>query len=169
MKYVMPDGEIREYQMPQFKTPWNHDTDFESERTATYCPEGSKTKQEFKEESDINVILERFMRGGDGPPPVLPEHFLDLTGRTTYYDMATKIADANKTFYMLDAETRANHLNDPNRWADAVVKATEEGDKDELRALGLDVPYPTAPPTPPTAPIAPKPPEEAKKTETPPK
>lgn len=147
-KFQMPDGEIREHEMPEFKTPYNHDRDFESERTGLFCKDPSLTKQEFKEESDINVILERFMRGGDAPPPVLPEHFMDLTGRTNYFDMATKIAEANRIFYLLDARTRAEHLNDPTRWADAVVKATETGDRDGLRALGLDVP-PEKPQEPP--------------------
>lgn len=135
----MPDGEIITAEIPQWKTPWNHDTDLEARRTGTYNDEPSLTKQEFKEETDINVILERFMRGGDAPPPVLPEHFMDLTQRPTYFDVAQRIAEANKTFYMLDAETRAKHLNDPNRWADEVVQATNRGDKAALEALGIEV------------------------------
>lgn len=135
--FLMPDGELRTEQMPQFKTPWNHDTNFESQRTAIYCNDPSLTKQEFKEDADINVLIERFMRGGDLPPPVLPEHFTDLSGRPTYFEMQTKVAEANATFYKLDAELRAEHGNDPTRWADAVVKAVEAKDGDKLLKLGL--------------------------------
>jgi len=139
MKIKMPDGELVENKTPQWKTPFNHDTDFESERTGLYCRDPSLTKQEFKEDADINVILERFMRGGDLPPPVLPEHFADTSGKTTYFEMASKVAIANKVFYELDAKKRAEHLNDPTRWADAVVKATEAKDADALEQLGIDV------------------------------
>lgn len=135
-KFTMPDGEVVEKDMPQWKTPWNHDTDFESARTSTYCKDESLTKQEFKEETDINVILERFTRTKEPPPMALPEHFTDLTGRTTYFDMATKVAEAQSMFYELPAKKRAEFQNDPDRWADAVVQAVDAGDGDLLRELG---------------------------------
>lgn len=135
----MPDGEVVEKDMPFFKTPWNHDTNFESDRTATFCADPSLTKQEFVEEQDINTIIERLTKGGEIPNIVLPEHFLDLSGRTDYFTMASKIADTNRLFYTLDAKTREDHLNDPARWADAVVKATEAGDADQLELLGIQL------------------------------
>lgn len=138
MKYLMPDGELKEHpKLPDWKTPWNHDTNFESERTGIYCPEESKTKQEFKDDADINVILARFMKTGQPPDIVLPEHFADLTGRTTYFDMASKAADANELFYLLPATKRAEFLNDPTRWADAVVAALARGDVKDLNAMGV--------------------------------
>ena len=109
-KFLMPDGELKEHDMPIWKTPWNHDTNFESDRTATFCADESLTKQEFVEEQNINVILERLAKTGEIPNVVLPEHFLDLSGRTDYFTMASKIADANQLFYTLDAAKRAEHL-----------------------------------------------------------
>lgn len=139
-KFEMPDGSIEEIDMPAFKTPYNHDRDFESDRTATYIDEESMTKQEFKEETDINVILQRFLKTGEPPPMALPEHFGDLTTRLTYKDAAEAMAEANALFYMLPAGKRAEHLNDPNRWADAVMLALERGDRDFLNANGIEVP-----------------------------
>jgi len=136
-QYTMPDGEIVEREVPLWKTPFNHDTNFESERTGLFCKDPSLTKQEFKEESDINVILERFQRGGDLPPPVLPEHFTDLSERPTYFDIQSRLAQANTAFYQLNAKIRSEHLNDPARWADAVVAATNAQDGDALLRLGL--------------------------------
>lgn len=152
---------------PYFKTPWNHDTDAESLRTATTCSDPSLTKQEFKDETDINVILDRFMKTKELPPMALPEHFLDLSGRKTYFEMASQVAEANEKFYLLDADTRAQFQNDPTKWADAVVSATEHGDRKALREMGIDVPdEPAEPRDPPTgtpavAPVE-KPPEAAK-------
>lgn len=139
-KFTMPDGEIIEKEMPLFKTQYNHDRDFESERTAFFDDEPSLTKQEFKEETDINVILDRFMKTGQPPPITLPEHFGDLTTRLTYFDAATAMAEANALFYMLPAAKRAEHLNDPNRWADAIMVALEKGDRETLTANGIQMP-----------------------------
>lgn len=153
-KFLMPTGETVEKEMPAFKTPHNYDTNFESERTALYCMDESMTKQEFKEETDINVILQRFMRTGEPPPITLPEHFGDLTTRLTYYEAASAMAEANKLFYLLPAGKRAEHLNDPNRWADAIMVALEKGDRATLIANGIEVPPETPqgadPGTPPT-------------------
>lgn len=149
MTIKMPDGEIVNATLPVWKTPYNHNTDIEARRTGTYNDEPSLTKQEFKEEADINVIMERFTRGGQLPPPVLPEHFLDLAERPTYFDTQQRLAEANTTFYMLPAELRAKHLNDPARWADAVVKAVEAKDGDAILELGLSLKQmPQEPPTP---------------------
>lgn len=137
--FVMPDGEKVKKDFPDFKTPWNHDTNFESDRVALFCNDPSLTKQEFKEDADINVILARVLKTGE-MPITLPEHFADLTDRTDYFTMASQVAEANALFYELPANKRALFLNDPTRWADAVVKATQDGDRQELIALGIDVP-----------------------------
>lgn len=136
-KFLMPTGDTIEKEMPLWKTPWNHDRDFESERTATFTPEDSLTKQEFKEEVDINVLLDRFLKTGQPPPIVMPEDFADLTGRTSYFDMASRTAEVNELFYLLPAKERAEHLNDPARWADAVVLAYEHGNVAALNKLGI--------------------------------
>lgn len=135
--FIMPTGEILKRDFPQFKTPYNHDTNFESERTATFTPEKSLTKQEFKEETDINVILQRFMKTGEPPALALPEHFADTTDKTTYFEMASAAAEANELFYTLPAALRAQHLNDPTRWADQVVNAIDNHDGEALIALGV--------------------------------
>lgn len=137
-KFTMPDGELIEKDFPQWKTPWNHDTNFESDRTGTFCHDQSLTKQEFKEDADINVILARALKTGE-MPVTLPEHFTDLTERTDYFTMASKVAEANALFYELPAAQRALHQNDPTRWADKVVEATIRGDADALEKLGVDL------------------------------
>lgn len=138
-EFTMPDGEKITKDFPLWKTPYNHDTNFESDRTATFCPEESLTKQEFRDEADINTILKRFMRTGEIPPMALPEHFVDMTQQPTYFDMHTRLAEANAMFYNLPAEKRFAFQNDPTRWADAVVQATEVGNATALQNLGIDL------------------------------
>lgn len=149
----MPDGEVIEREAtPIWKTPHNHDTEFESARTALFTPEPSLTKQEFKEDADINVILERFLKTGQVPAMVLPEHFADNTTRKTYFEAATAAAEANDLFYRLPPALRGEHLNDPTRWADAVVTAVQTNDRDALAKLGIAVPEKPQEPNPGTPP-----------------
>lgn len=136
--YKLPTGEVIEREaLPIWKTPNNHDTNLVSDLTALYCADPSLTKQEFKDDTDINFILERFARSGEQPPPVLPEHFMDLTTKLTYQDVEQRLADANKIFYELPAAIREESLNSPARWADQVTKAIAKGDGDRLVELGL--------------------------------
>lgn len=137
-EFKMPDGEIVNLDFPQWKTPYNHDTNFESDRTAHFSNELSKTKQEFVQEADINTIMNRVLKLGEVPPIVMPEHFLDLTTRKTHFEMQEAIAETNAMFYTLPANIREKHLNDPARWADAVVNATNARDGAALDELGID-------------------------------
>lgn len=125
--------------LPFFKTPYNHDREAESDRTALLCNDQSLTKQEFKEETDINTILNRFLKTGEPPPMALPEHFDDLSGRRTYFEMQTQLAEANARFYTLPASTRADFANQPAQWADEVVLRLEKGDVEGLRDIGFDI------------------------------
>lgn len=156
-KFTMPEGEIREIDMPDFKTPYNHDREFESERTGTFCPEVSMTKQEFKDETDMNTILKRFKLTGEPPPVQLPEHFTDLTERPSYFEMASKLAEANTSFYLLPPDVREKHLNDPTRWADQVLKAVETNNRKKLIDLGIAVPENPQEPDTGTPPVQPTP------------
>jgi len=139
MKIRMPWGEVVENKTPVWKTPNNHDTMFESNRTALFCAEPSLAKQEFKEDADINVILARVMKTGEIPNMVLPEHFTDVSEKKTYHEQATQLAEANALFYRLPADIRTKFSNDPATWADAVVQATEKGDGEALEAFGIDL------------------------------
>lgn len=180
----MPDGELLTIDLPRFKTPYNHDTRAASLLSATYNKEPSKTKQEFKDETDINTILARFTRANELPPAVLPEHFTDLTTRLDYFTMQTRIAKSQELFYRLSATTRSEFQNDPTRWADTVVQAVKKGDVEHLRQLGIhhtpkppqeanketpahgSTPVPKAPPTPPGDPKpgeTPSPPSDKRK------
>lgn len=171
-KFKMPEGEIEEKEFPIFKTPHNHDTNFESDRTALYCAEQSLTKQEFKEEVDINNIINRFLKTGEPPPMPIPEHFTDVTGKQTYLEMHEKIAIANANFYRQPAALRAEFQNSPELWADAVLEAVNNRNATKLEHLGMTLdkkapPDPPATPTPPGGTPAPglenAPPSGAKK------
>lgn len=160
-----------------FKTPYNHNTDVEAYRTATQTPttEKSMTDQSFKEDADINTIMERIKQGHEYPI-ALPEHF-GADERVDLFTARSRIAESNRTFYNLPAEIRSEFLNDPAIWERQVARDLNTGDFENLRRMGIDIPDPpevdqgatpapgpqgaagaalAAPATPQTAPPGPK-------------
>lgn len=121
-----------------FKTPYNHDRDAESDRTGLVCLDKSLTDQSFKEEVDINTIVDRIRRTGE-VPITLPEHFGDGTNIPTLFDARMRIAENNATFYKLPPEIREEFLNDPGRWESQVMKDLDAGNLDNLARMGVDI------------------------------
>uniref|UniRef100_UPI004048CFD7 hypothetical protein n=3 Tax=Bacteria TaxID=2 RepID=UPI004048CFD7 len=57
------------------RNPYNYDTNLASEESALYCEDGSRAKQSFKEECDINTIVKRFSVTGQVPvSPLQPQY-----------------------------------------------------------------------------------------------
>lgn len=152
-----------------FKTPNNHDTLAESLRTSTYCEDPSLTDQSFKEEVNINTIMDR-VKAGAQLPITLPEHFGDATTIPQYIESVQKIAENNATFYNLAPAIREEFMNDPTRWTVQVMKDLDKGDLNNLKRMGINIDdlqvYTTAKPAAPqeaiSSPGAPETPPTAK-------
>lgn len=103
-------------------------------------PENSPyTKQEFKDECDINIILAQYQHTGEIPN--LNERqgqFLDCTGMD-YTDHMHAIIEANKLFADLPSKVRSRFNNDPAAFLDFVH---DSNNVDEMRSLGLLRPVP---------------------------
>lgn len=54
------------------RTPHNYDTDQVSQETGLDCSvdKNGRTQQQFKEETDINTIVDRFQASGEMPPTI---------------------------------------------------------------------------------------------------
>lgn len=141
-------GEITD-RKPFFKTPYNHDTNAESNRVALTCLDESKTQQHFKNEVDINVIISRFMKTGLLPHVQLPPTYGEFSNERDYHSDLQRIQQVNAVFYKLDADVRQHYNNDPGTWLKDVQVHIDTGNREGLRAMGLDVPDPPEP-TPPT-------------------
>lgn len=50
---------------PFFKTPYNHDTNAESDASGLECKDPSLAQQHFKDECDINVLFARYLETGE--------------------------------------------------------------------------------------------------------
>ncbi|AXH76104.1 MAG: internal scaffolding protein [Microviridae sp.] len=116
------------------RTPYNYDVDEASEDSGLTCVEPSLTKQEFKEECDINTIIERFGLAYQMPEGTRMPTYGDFTGLDSYHEAMNAIAQAGESFDVLPASVRARFQNNPGQFVDFVL---DEKNREEAVKLGL--------------------------------
>lgn len=144
-EWVNPDnGEIViRYGVP-LRSPYNYDMDEASEVSGLDCSgEPSKTQQHFKEECDINTIVERFGLTGELPSDVkvpLEGDFTDVVN--DYQSALNMVKAADEAFMKFPAAVRARFENNPQLLQEFVAN---KDNLEEARKLGIAVPAPVAP------------------------
>lgn len=123
----------------------------------TSDPSGkSRTKQAFREETDINHILRKAEKG------LLLEHvnqhqgqYGDFIDALDYHTALNRISEAKTAFMTIPADVRANFDNDPQKF---LAYAQDPDNIEGMREMGLAPDDPNPPeatanvPTPPEAP-----------------
>ena len=94
-------------------------------------PEENLTKQAFKEEADVNVIVGRYLKNGM-PFPVGQEQFLDVSDVQDYQSALNLVRSAQETFNALPAEVRLEVGNDPTRFVERTLTDPEWAEKHGL-------------------------------------
>ncbi|AXH76686.1 MAG: internal scaffolding protein [Microviridae sp.] len=121
-------------------------------------PQNSKhTKQEFKEECDINTIMKRYELTGELPniSEVAPQ-YLDVSAGVDFQQSMEFVAGANSLFGEMPSAIRNKFNNDPREF---VEFCSLEKNRPELAEMGLlnvkpPQPIPTPTPLPKTQPDA---------------
>ena len=129
-------------------------------RVAIDCSQNSRTRQEFKTECDINVIMGRYMKTGIIDFVIRNEpRYGDVTGME-FQSAMEQVAAAKSMFNELPSELRKKFENNPAKFLDFV---NDDNNRKEAAELGLLKPEaasavlsPTPPPTE-RAPSAPAP------------
>lgn len=116
------------------RTPYNYDTDEVSNETGLECPEPTMAQQQFREEADINTIMERFGRTGELVAPVRLPQYGDFTGVTDYHSAMNAVVEAQASFDSLPANIRARFENDPGQFVEFCL---DDKNRDEAVRLGL--------------------------------
>lgn len=132
----------------------NYDMDFASEASGIVNEEPSMTQQQFKEESDINTIVKRFMLTGEVPENYRAPQYGDYTDVPDFQTAMNIVRDAASNFLELPAELRARFVNDPQALLEFVG---DENNRAEAIELGL-LPKPPAEPIVDAPAPAPEPP-----------
>lgn len=103
---------------------------------ALFCLDESLTKQEFKEECDVDEILRRASNGQDLSAVLNSRvaQYGDFTNIPDFRESMDIIARANSMFMQLDWKLRERFGNDPARMMDFLQ---DEANLDEARKLGL--------------------------------
>lgn len=112
-----------------------YDADQLSHDTGLDCRDESLTHQEFKEECDINTIIDRF---GIGENPIEAQKWVtnvDIADAPdNYMDVMNQLNEARDQFMSLPAKVRSNFDNDPAQFVDFV---SNPANGDEMVRLGL--------------------------------
>lgn len=123
------DGE-----MVHCRTQFNYCMDDVSRETGLRCEDETRAQQQFKEETDINVIVERFGLTGELPQNgrmPIQEEFVEVT---SYQEALNKLMEADREFMTLPAAIRAEFQNDPGRF---VEFASDKANLPKLREWGM--------------------------------
>lgn len=98
-------------------------------------PEDSRTKQSFKDECDINNILESYNRTGRLPDLIKENpQFGDFSDPLTYQDALNTVLMAETQFNALDSDIRERFSNDPIKFLDFT---SDPKNLPEMVTLGL--------------------------------
>lgn len=146
----MPSG-IRK--PPFMRSAYNYDPVEAGEVDCVKEWDPSLTQQSQAEEADINTIVRRFGLTGQLPTNVRVPTYGDFEDIWDYQSAMNAVIDAQRSFMRMSGEVRRRFHDDP---AEFVAFCSDEGNKDEMRKLGLLKPEepkagPEAPPKGPAA------------------
>ena len=140
---------------PFIRSPYNYDRDAVSKATGLKCQDKSLTQQQFKDETDINVIVERFGVTGLLPQAMHMPSYDDFTQVVDYHTAMNAMRAAEDSFNALPANIRERFRNDPQL---LVEFCSDDANIAEARTLGL---LPEIPARPINLPPLPNPPTPA--------
>ncbi len=116
------------------RTPYNYDLDAASNESGLACEEPTLAQQHYKEECDINSILQKFNVTGLLPEAPLSPRYGDFTGIGDYHTALNRVIAAQDEFEALPAQIRARFLNDP---ANLIEFLDDPKNRSEAEQLGL--------------------------------
>ena len=110
------------------------------------CKDPSLAQQSFKDDVDINVLLERFKVTGQMPAGVRLPEYGDFTGLSDFQSAMGVLLSAQHEFMKLPAEVRARFGNSPQAFMEF---CNDKENLPELRKMGLAPDVVVAPPVEP--------------------
>lgn len=132
---------------PFIRTAYNYDMNAASDESGLECKDPTLTKQSFREEVDINTIIDRFHLSGELPTNIRMPVYEDFTGVFDFHSAMNAIAQAREAFDAMPAEVRTRFNNDPGAFVDFTA---DRNNLAEARKLGLVPPEELPPPPEPT-------------------
>lgn len=148
---MLIDKETGELQFPFVRSAYNYDMDQASRESGQVNTEPTKAQQQFKEECDINTLVERFHVTGELPNQLEMPADVDFSeGVTDYQTALNMVIEARDAFMKLPAAARTRFNNDPQA---LMAFLADRSNLEEARKLGLAVPAPEPEPPPKVIPV----------------
>jgi len=119
---------------PFVRNPYNYDLDAASNESGLACLDPSLAQQHQKDDTDINIIVERFGLTGQLPNTITPPQYGDFSGVYDYHSAMNEVTNAKQNFMNLPAKIRARFDNDPSKLIDFL--ANDENRKEAV-SLGI--------------------------------
>lgn len=119
------------------RSPYNYDMSLASDESALSSFGPSLTQQQFAAESDINNIVDLFMKTGHLPDPVSMPQYVDYEGVFDFQSAMNVVRQADENFMRMDAKVRARFHNSPQEFLEFFANPANQ---DEAIRLGLAVP-----------------------------
>lgn len=144
---------------PFIRSAFNYSMDYASLQSGLQCDDPTLAQQQFKEECDINTIVERFGLTGELPNNLrvpITEQFADIVD---YQTALNTLREADDAFMEMPANIREQFGNDAGRFVDFV---SDPKNIKQCREWGLAAPE-TALPGPIDVRVIPDP-SDTKKT-----
>lgn len=116
---------------PVFRTQWTPRVS-----VTTECKEPSLAQQSFKDEVDINHLLEKFKVTGQMPQGIRLPQYGDFTGVSDYKSAMNALLTARDAFMQLPAQMRSEFGNDPQKFLEY---CSDPANAEDLVKRGLAV------------------------------
>lgn len=126
---------------PFLRSAFNYDMDKASDESGLVFLDDSLTQQQFKEESDINTIVNRFLKTGVLPTPNTFPQYVDFEGVFDYQSAMNLVRAADESFMRMDAKVRARFNNSPQEFLEFFANPANS---EEAIRLGLAIPQPSS-------------------------
>ena len=139
-RYFLKEMKMK-VEIPFLRTPFNYDRDLASEESGLKCEDDSLTQQQFKDEADINTIVDRFLKSGVLPNAVNMPQYVDYEGVFDFQTAMNAVRQADENFMRMDAKVRARFNNSPQEFLQFFA---DPANTEEAIRLGLAVPQAVA-------------------------
>lgn len=108
----------------------------ERERMPIFFPGKGRVKQQFREESDVNVIMARWRKTGILPSGNAKEPMYgDFSNAGDYLEMTGKVTAAKDSFQALPAKIRSRFHHNPGELIDFMADPANEEEAIEMGVI----------------------------------
>lgn len=105
-----------------------------SKESGLNCGTVTRTQQNFKDECDINTIVNRFLKTGQMPTGMRLPQYGDFESAIDFQSAQNILIEGKKEFMKIPAKIRKQFDNDPQQF---LLFVSDEKNREEMIRLGL--------------------------------